>query len=428
MVRPLAGSISRCAPLALVLACGDATVTTGEADGSSTGDESTGDASSTGAPTTTAAPTTDSDPGGTDSEAMTTAGETDTSTGPAGACGDGVVDDGEECDAGDANGPGQACLADCRTNRCGDGDQGPDEACDDGNPLSGDGCNVVCALEVCGDGFVQAGLGEACDDGNTDDGDGCSAACLLEACGDGVVQPGEACDDGNPDDQDGCSADCALEVCGDGVVQEALEEQCDDGNTAAEDGCSPACALEVCGDDVLQAGLGEACDDGNTVDGDGCSADCELEVTSLCPPGEVTVLANEGFEAGVFPPWTSNSNATKVVMSPHSGVWAAETVGNFFVRQDFAAVPVPELTSAEFWTWHDLADAPAMSVEWGYADASQGSTFFGGAQLDGWKNHDILGDLDPTKSLVWLQVWGYAGGGQLPDVVHFDDFRLCRAQ
>ena len=48
---------------------------------------------------------------------------------------------------------------------CGDGVLVPAqiEACDDGNESNADGCTNDCALNVCGDGFVHAGV-EACDD------------------------------------------------------------------------------------------------------------------------------------------------------------------------------------------------------------------------------------------------------------------------
>jgi cysteine-rich repeat protein len=67
---------------------------------------------------------------------------------------------------------------------CGDGEvDAPWEACDDGNTVAEDGCSGDCsALEACGDGVLQVGLGEECDDGNTVDGDGCSATCALEPC------------------------------------------------------------------------------------------------------------------------------------------------------------------------------------------------------------------------------------------------------
>jgi cysteine-rich repeat protein len=102
---------------------------------------------------------------------------------------------------------------------CGDGHLDEGEQCDDGNTVSGDGCSADCKIEtppppVCGDGHLDQG--EECDDGNTVSGDGCSADCKIETpppplCGNGVVDEGEQCDDGNTVSGDGCSSTCQCE-------------------------------------------------------------------------------------------------------------------------------------------------------------------------------------------------------------------------
>ena len=71
----------------------------------------------------------------------------------------------------------------CALTLCGDGVLDEGEDCDDGNVLDGDGCDSNCIAEMCGNGKVQAG--EECDDGNTADGDGCSRRCEIQRlCGD----------------------------------------------------------------------------------------------------------------------------------------------------------------------------------------------------------------------------------------------------
>lgn len=171
----------------------------------------------------------------------------------------------------------------------------------------------------CGDGTLATN--EACDDGNKESGDGCSANCLrvepgyscippgqlchqIARCGDGLRFPPELCDDGNLTAGDGCSPTCKLEIgykcdgspsacthttCGDGKIEGA--EGCDEGNGNAMpfDGCSAECQNEPncksgsctsrCGDGIV---LGEDCDDGNNVDGDGCSKDCKIEAGFTC--------------------------------------------------------------------------------------------------------------------------------------------------
>jgi fibro-slime domain-containing protein len=170
---------------------------------------------------------------------------------------------------------------------CGDGILTQDEACDDGNKVSGDGCMNNC-LQVetgyscvpagqpchqiarCGDGLKV--FPELCDDGNTTAGDGCSPGCKYEL--------GWKCDDNTP-------STCSKTTCGDGIKEGA--EGCDDGNAIPFDGCSADCQNEpkctdgpcssTCGDGIV---LNEDCDDGNNISGDGCSADCKTENGFTC--------------------------------------------------------------------------------------------------------------------------------------------------
>ncbi len=139
---------------------------------------------------------------------------------------------------------------------CGNGIVEDGEACDDGNAVNGDGCDTNCTPTACGNGIVT--VGEACDDGNTESGDGCRADCSLEVCGDGILDAGEACDDGNTENGDCCSATCAFEAAGSPCE--------DDDNVCTDDVCNGAGA---CTHEPNAA----SCDDGNgcTVD-DVCSA------------------------------------------------------------------------------------------------------------------------------------------------------------
>jgi fibro-slime domain-containing protein len=227
-------------------------------------------------------------------------------------CGNGMHDDGEECDDGkvDAKGNkvgGSGCSGNCRAEEgwtcppagacspivCGDGILTAEKECDDGNMLSGDGCSADCMIEpgwqcrvpgkkcvpLCGDGVLTGT--EQCDDGNAMSGDGCSSTCEVEAgwsctgtpstctksqCGNGVVEAGEACDLGTNNglfygDGMGCSKTCTPEPkCRDGATTRACDTHCGDGNI----------------DD------GEQCDDGNQLNGDGCSSTCMTEPGFTC--------------------------------------------------------------------------------------------------------------------------------------------------
>ena len=188
-------------------------------------------------------------------------------------------------------GTGQSTKPDDTANKpappgCADGNLTKDEACDDGNTVSGDGCAANCLrvepgyscippgqlchrIARCGDGIAV--LPELCDDGNTTAGDGCSPTCKIEigykcsgspsvcthtTCGDKKVEGAEGCDDGNSMPFDGCSSDCQNEP-----------------------NCQNGLCKSRCGDGIV---LGEECDDGNSLDGDGCSKDCKIESGFTC--------------------------------------------------------------------------------------------------------------------------------------------------
>ncbi len=117
-------------------------------------------------------------------------------------CGNGIVDEGEDCDPPN----GVDCDENCqRIPLCGDEIIDPDEDCD---PPNGQDCDDDCQrIPLCGDGIIDPG--EGCDPPNGVD---CDDACQrIPVCGDGVVDGKEACDDGNLADGDGCSAMCVIE-------------------------------------------------------------------------------------------------------------------------------------------------------------------------------------------------------------------------
>lgn len=218
---------------------------------------------------------------------VTSSGGTGGGSGGSDAMGDGG--DGGEAGAGAQGGTG-ATGGMGPVAMCGNGKIDGDDACDDGNTMSGDGCSATCTFEagwsckaqgcteICGDGLIvgnEAQKSGYCDDGNTSAGDGCSPTCGIEA---GWT----------------CNAQGCKEICGDGLTVglEAKAGGCDDKNTIANDGCTncavdpsyncsgaPSACAKTCGDGMLQGT--EACDDGNTMAGDGCFA-CAIEAGYTC--------------------------------------------------------------------------------------------------------------------------------------------------
>ena len=212
-------------------------------------------------------------------------------------CGNGILEDGEQCDNGNKPGCDRCLVAagyDCQGNFggtsicgkqrvCGDAvfDQG--EECDNGNKL---GCTANCKIDSGFNCTSKVGFPSACG-----------------FCGNGIVEPGEECDNKN---SLGCSQNCRVDVgyscrglttsfcfrtnpvCGNGVSE--VGEACDDGNKAGGDGCGSTCLVEdgfvcagepskctkkpvsspVCGNGVYEPNNNEQCDNGNKEGCKGC--------------------------------------------------------------------------------------------------------------------------------------------------------------
>ena len=267
------------------------------------------------------APSTD-EVGETAGETETTVGDTET-TGETGTtdetegeteagpdCGDAVVDEGEECDEGDANADTGNCKSDCTAQACGDGFVGPAEGCDDGNTDGGDGCSASCVSEGCGNGVVDAN--EECDagDDNADDG-ACTTLCTNAACGDGLLYAEvEDCDDMG--ESESCNIDCTPAACGDGVFNATAGEVCDGdvGDLSCADegfeGGDLLCSADTCDYDT------SACFDAIDLTFSNCgqtgnlgpsAANCEAAYMGSALEGAVVV------EAGIQT-WTAPYTAT----------------------------------------------------------------------------------------------------------------------
>lgn len=190
-------------------------------------------------------------------------------------CGDGIVNDGEQCDNGITNGQFCSapyggtcnyCSSSCQPQTitgpsCGDLTKNGQEECDgtDGVPDTHHTCQADCTLlyiPFCGDQIVNQ-TSEACDGGTQAcvDASGyngvqaCSGSCQWgtcvpqESCGDGILNDSEQCDPQDPfsiPEHNICTASCVLQYvpyCGDGATDPG--EQCDRGGSNGQV-CSPA--------------------------------------------------------------------------------------------------------------------------------------------------------------------------------------------
>lgn len=136
------------------------------------------------------------------------------------SCGNGILEIGEECD--DTNKTSDdGCSLDCKKEvcpdqqerrrrndtkeicvaiACGNGLVETGEECDDTNKLAGDGCSIDCKKETCP--ATQERRRRTNDT---------MEICVSVNCGNAVIETGEECDDTNKVSGDGCSFDCKIE-------------------------------------------------------------------------------------------------------------------------------------------------------------------------------------------------------------------------
>ncbi len=342
----------------------------------------------------------------------------DTGDGGAALCGNGTIDQGEDCDGDEFDnqtcgslgflGGELTCAADCLIStagcsNCGNDQQEEDEHCDgvdlagqtcvglgfDGGNLS---CGPDCTFETnlctgsgCGDGVID--VGEECDGidlgGSTcaslwHDGGNlvCAADCTFDVsdctdCGDGVAEGNEACDQADLAGRDcvdegfeggslTCDLNCAFDTtscatCGNNQIEGS--EECDDGganSNTVPDACRMSCTHPTCGDGV--------CDTG---DPSGCPQDCRVilfadDFDGAWPNGWSTGDNLEhSYESGVDT-WEPATNAA------HSGTYSLWCAGegnqssNYDNYMESWAVHTVDLSFAtgtihyDLWLWLDL--------------------------------------------------------------------------
>ncbi|MBI4598832.1 Ig-like domain-containing protein [Candidatus Uhrbacteria bacterium] len=279
------------------------------------------------------------------------------------ACGNGVIDPGEDCDDGSENGTYGACGEDCSLATafyCGDGSIAGGEACDCGSDVAAMDAGAWSSSSL----HCEAPNGQYAEDFDTS----CTFDCAKPgpSCGDGELNGDEQCDGeyastsgrlcGSADDYDPCTtdADCDNSACGEGGDVCPLASVCTSGNTgdactedtdcdvsstkcSANSGCTvmlteegkcdtafsyqltrsrtcddnpesdPSCTWNgwtdcVGGSQACGNGLvegDEACDDGNTDSTDACTNACTLNVCGDGSTYKGKETCDEGGENGV---------------------------------------------------------------------------------------------------------------------------------
>ena len=141
-------------------------------------------------------------------------------------------------------------------------------------------------------------------------------------------------------------------------------------------------------------------------------------IHSVAPTGERgNILLNAGFEDGVLAPWTTQAWVISTT-SPHAGVYCAYDVGNNWIKQDFAPTPVAQVQSITLWYRQPEISITAVDFFYGAADYDEFLLFL---STSNWEFFDVSSHLRGYGSLQGIRIWGYSGGGSLPDETFIDD-------
>jgi hypothetical protein len=140
-------------------------------------------------------------------------------------------------------------------------------------------------------------------------------------------------------------------------------------------------------------------------------------------PGISTVelIENGGFETGELPPWESEYSYWFVTTEqPHSGTYCASDTGNHWIMQFITHTPTDSIQSVTFWSRQ-----PEEAIQ-AFRFLFDDDTFLEDIvwPQDTWQQFDVTSYLPSGKTLIAFRLWGYSGGGSLPDITFIDDISI----
>ena len=137
---------------------------------------------------------------------------------------------------------------------------------------------------------------------------------------------------------------------------------------------------------------------------------------------DVELLTNAGFETGSLPPWTTN-NWSVVTNGPHTGTYCAYDLGNYWIMQSITPTPAAQIVSATI--WERQPEGQISAIDWMYQGGSYSEDLIW--LTSSWAQYNIAQFIDPGTIVIGLRVWGYSGGGPLPDESFIDDISIQTA-
>ncbi|MBN2724387.1 MAG: hypothetical protein JXR95_09980 [Deltaproteobacteria bacterium] len=353
-------------------------------------------------------------------------------------CGNGNIDENEECDT--ENLFGQTCET--------LGYYGGNLSCNDQCTFDTTSCELA---GICGDGTIQ-NLHEECDETDLAGASceskgyrggtlGCDNSCHFDysgcfLCGNGTIESGEECEGSNLDDEScatlgyyggvlACNtADCTFNTtgcesfgyCGDGIIQSGYLEECEGANLGSATNCrsidsmyyeedvplvcTDACKFDTsmcrfCGDGLIDADMGELCDLENLGD---TPPDCSTYLSGgtcneLCGFDECTEKIYQTISTG-------NSHTCAIDSNGKVWCWGNNLSGQLG-NNSIQSSDIPEEVILEEQTTINSADGGDNST---CALDDSGDAWCWGSNLYG-----QLGNNETTDSLVPVEVEMPAG-------------------
>jgi cysteine-rich repeat protein len=220
-------------------------------------------------------------------------------------CGDGNIDQGEQCDDGNDNNDDR-CTNDCLETFCGDGstqnpnNDGIEEQCDDGNDNNNDGCTNDCIVpsnDCRIKGYVFRDNNKNGDFDAGDEGISDRLVTLSNLAGTVTIVTDTTDNTGFYfiDGRDRTSDRRISHVIPLGYFRTTDDSKpVDFAEQCLEEWDFGIAKDSVCGDGNVDDG--EQCDDGNTNDNDGCSSTCQNEIPSI----QIIKLAGNASDGQIF--------------------------------------------------------------------------------------------------------------------------------